>query len=153
MITHSLRRNQKYKLIDNFLNFWLCFIYRYRTAIEIENFTYVKKIIKRDYATYCGPLLERFFKQLLAESGEFNQIGSYWEKDNRNEIDIIAINDMEKRIVIAETKLNKARINIKELALRAQSLLTYYPNYAPTFLALSIEDTLDIKELLKKALN
>jgi len=30
-----------------------------------------------------------------------------------NEIDVVAINDMEKRIVIAETKLNKSKIKFK----------------------------------------
>ncbi|TAK76524.1 MAG: ATPase, partial [Gammaproteobacteria bacterium] len=75
-------RNQKYKIVDSFLTFWFRFIYRYRSAIEIENFHYIETIIHRDYSSYCGPLLERFFQQLLAETGEFNQIGSYWEKDN-----------------------------------------------------------------------
>ena len=137
-------RNQKYKIVDNFLNFWFCFVYRYRSAIEIENFSYVKNILKRDYATYCGPLLERFFRQLLAETGQFNQIGSYWEKNNQNEIDIVAINDMEKRIVIIETKLNKAKINLKQLTYKAQNLLAHYPGYTPSFLALSVEDALDL---------
>lgn len=141
-------RNQKYKIVDNFLNFWFRFIYRYRTAIEIENFTYIKKIIKRDYASYCGPLLERFFQQLLAETGRFNEIGSYWEKNNQNEIDIVAINGMEKRILIAETKLNKSKISLKTLTERAQSLLKHYPDYIPIFLALSIEDAVVLKDLL-----
>lgn len=66
-------KNQKYKIIDNLLNFRFRFIYRHRTAIEIENFSYVKKIIKRDYPTYCGIILERFFHQLLAETGPICQ--------------------------------------------------------------------------------
>ena len=144
-------RNQKYKIVDNFLNFWFRFIYRYRTAIEIENFAYVKTVVKRDYASYSGPLLERFFHQLLAETGRFNQIGSYWESDNRNEIDIVAINDMEKKILIAETKLKKSKIDLKILKDRAQSLLRHYPDYTPTFLALSVEDAPFIKQLLDNA--
>jgi len=141
-------KNQKYKIIDNFLNFWFRFIYRHRTAIEIENFAYIKNIIERDYTTYSGPILERFFQGLLAETGRFNQIGSYWEKDNQNEIDIVAVNDMEKKILIAETKLNKSRISLKNLKLKSISLLKYYPGYIPTFLTLSIEDVFGIENLL-----
>jgi AAA+ ATPase superfamily predicted ATPase len=133
-------RQQKYKIVDNFLNFWFRFIYRYRTAIEIENFSYIKQIIKRDYSTYCGPLLERFFQKLLAETGQYNQIGSYWEKDNRNEIDVVALNDLEKKILIAETKLNPSKINLTNLSARAESLLAYYSDYTPTFLGLTIGD-------------
>jgi uncharacterized protein len=141
-------RNQKYKIIDNFLNFWFRFIYRYRTAIEIENFTYVKNMIKRDYKSYCGPFLERFFQQRLAETGKFNQIGSYWEKGNQNEIDVVAINDLEKHIVIAETKLNKSKISLEKLQKKSESLLRYYPDYTPTFLSLSVEDVLRVEHLL-----
>lgn len=136
-------RNQKYKIIDNFINFWFRFIYRYRTAIEIENFSYVRSMIQQDYTTYCGPVLERFFHKILAETGQFNQIGSYWEKGNSNEIDIVAINDQEKKIVLIETKLNKSKINLKKLQARAENLLQQYQGYAPTLLGLSIQDTLN----------
>lgn len=74
-------RNQKYKILDNFLNFWFCFIYRNLTAIEIENFSYVKRLINRDYSNYCSPMLERFFRQLLAETGRFNKIGLIGRKE------------------------------------------------------------------------
>ncbi|HQW57417.1 MAG TPA: DUF234 domain-containing protein [Gammaproteobacteria bacterium] len=133
-------KNQKFKITDNFLNFWFRFIYRHQTAIEIDNFSYIKKIIKRDYSTYCGPILERFFQNLLAETRQFNRIGSYWEKGNQNEINIVAINDMEKKILIGETKLNKSKISLKTLRVRAEPLLKEFPNYTPTFLPLSIED-------------
>ncbi|OGT66076.1 MAG: ATPase, partial [Gammaproteobacteria bacterium RIFCSPHIGHO2_12_FULL_45_9] len=143
-------KNQKYKIVDNFLNFWFRFIYRHRTAIEIENFSYVKKIVRRDYSTYCGIILERFFHQLLAETGHFNQIGSYWEKDNQNELDVVAINDMEKRIIIAEIKLNKAKINMNTLASRAAPLLERYPLYMPTLLALGLEDIPVLEDILSE---
>lgn len=139
-------RKQKYKIIDNFLNFWFCFIHRYWSAIEMENFAYVKKIIKRDYSSYCGPILERFFQQLLSDTGQYNQIGSYWEKDNRNEIDIVAINDLEKQILLVETKINKSKINLKTLERNSEALLKNYPGYQPTFKGLSIEDSVKFIE-------
>ncbi len=141
-------KTQKYKIADNFLNFWFRFIYRHRTAIEIENFSYVKKMVKRDYSTYCGMILERFFHQIFAETGYFNQIGSYWEKDNQNELDVVAINDMEKRILIAEIKLNKSKINMKILVARAAPLMERYPDYTPTILALGLEDIPIIEDIL-----
>ncbi|MGD0466144.1 MAG: ATP-binding protein [Gammaproteobacteria bacterium] len=136
-------KNQKYKIIDNFLNFWFRFIYHYRTAIELENFNFIKTMIKQDYTNYAGRILEHFFKQLLAETSQFNQIGSYWEKHNNNEIDIVAINDLEKTILIAETKLNKSKISLNKLAIKAQNLLLDYPGYKAKFLALSIEDVVN----------
>jgi len=106
----------------------------------MQNFAYVKEIIERDYSSYCGPQLENFFQKLLAETGQFNQIGSYWERDNKGEIDIVAINDRKKTILIAETKLNKSKINMNILEKKAQSLLRHYSGYTPTFMALGLED-------------
>lgn len=140
-------RNQKYKISDNFLNFWFRFIYKHQTAIEIENFSYIKKIIQRDFATYSGPVLEKFFHKLLAETEQFNQIGSYWEKNNQNEIDIVAINDLEKKLLIAEVKLNKSRINLNILKGKAKNLLQDYSGYDVSFRALSLEDVEKINEI------
>ena len=47
---------------------------------------------------------------------------------------------MEKKILIGETKLNKSKISLKTLRVRAEPLLKEFPNYTPTFLPLSIED-------------
>ena len=138
-------RRQKYKIADNFLNFWFRFLYRYRTALEIENFTYVKSMIKRDYSTYSGPLLEQFFQQLIAQTGQFNEVGSYWEKGHQNEIDVVAINEAERILVLAEVKLKKSKIRLDVLEQKAQKLLPHYPGYKPIFLGWGLEDVTDFK--------
>ena len=134
-------RTQKYKIIDNFINFWFRYIYSNRSAIEAGNFEYIKNLVKNDYSNYCGRILEKYFLELLASTNLFNQIGSYWEKGNLNEIDIVAINDAEKKIVIAEVKLNMAKISLGLLQEKAKNLLRSYPNYKPEFIALSLDDS------------
>ncbi len=130
----------KYVLQDNFLRFWFRFIHRNWSAVEVGNFEYIRQAIRRDYQTYCGRLLEQFFHTLFAATGRFNRIGSYWEKKNLNEIDLVAINDLEKTIVIAEVKLNKNRINLKLLRNKSERLRTSYPGYIPEWLGLGVED-------------
>jgi AAA+ ATPase superfamily predicted ATPase len=136
-------RMQKYRITDNFLNFWFRFIYRHRSAVETGNFDYVKQIINRDYGVFSGRGLEIFFRQLFADSHRYNRIGSYWERGNQNEIDLVAIKDMEKKIVIAEIKLNKSKIRIEGLKMKSRGLLAAYPRYTPEWLALSLEDAKD----------
>jgi AAA+ ATPase superfamily predicted ATPase len=136
-------RTQKYKIRDNFLNFWFRFIYRNRSAIETGNFQYVRDIINRDYASYSGVILERCFHELLADTGKFNQIGSYWERGNLNEIDLVAINDMKKIIVLADIKLNKSKLNIGVVKDKAKELLSFYPGYQVEWAGLSIENIAD----------
>ena len=136
-------RIQKYRITDNFLNFWFRFIYRNRSAVETGNFAYVREVIQRDYSVYCGLLLEKCFHELLAESGNYNRIGSYWERGNQNEIDLVAVNDMKKTITIADIKLNKSKLRVAELKHRAQGLLASYPRYQPEWLGLSVENMAD----------
>ncbi|MBI2437739.1 MAG: ATP-binding protein, partial [Lentisphaerae bacterium] len=136
-------RLQKYRITDNFLNFWFRFIYRNRSAIETGNFAYVREVIQRDYSGHCGLLLEKCFHELLAETGNYNRIGSYWERGNQNEIDLVALNDMKKTIAIADIKLNKSKLSGEKLKHRAQGLIASYPRHHPEWLGLSVENIAD----------
>jgi len=136
-------RMQKYKIIDNFLNFWFRFVYRHRSAVETSNFGYIRQIIDRDYAVFSGLVLEKFFHQLFADSHRYNRIGSYWEKGNQNEIDLVAVDDLSNTITIAEIKLDKSKIRLEKLKHKSQRLLLNYKGYTPQYLALSLEDAAD----------
>jgi AAA+ ATPase superfamily predicted ATPase len=131
---------QKYKLIDNFLNFWFRFIYKNFSTIENENFDYVRKIIDRDFSTYSGMMLEKFYHELFWASKKYNKIGSYWEKGNKNEIDLVAINDMDKTCVIADIKLNKTKLNLPLLKQKSKGLIAEYSGYDIQWIGLSLSD-------------
>lgn len=133
-------RTLKYEIIDNFFNFWFRFIYKYRSAIEIENYAYVKKIVLRDYATYSGKFLEKYFVEQLKLSYDYSNIGSYWERGNQNEIDIVAVNDEKKTMLIAEVKRNPQKINLKGLEEKASKLMEKYKKYEYEFRGYSLED-------------
>ena len=133
-------RAVKYHISDNFLNFWFRFIYKYKSAIEIENLDYVKNIFKRDYNVYSGKILERYFTEKLKSEGNYSVIGNYWEKGNKNEIDIVAINDDEKRIELYEIKRNRTNINLNDLILRSSNLIKKLPDYTPEYKGLSLDD-------------
>lgn len=136
------RRLQKYAITDNFLNFWFRFIFSNRSAAETGNFGYIREIISRDYSTYAGRVLERYYQQLFAETGRYNKIGSYWEKGNKNEIDLVAVNDMKKSITIADVKLTASRIDLEALKSKTAALLRDYKGYKPQFVGLSLEDAI-----------
>lgn len=133
-------RFQKYRIIDNFLNFWFRFIYRNRSATETGNFQYIKDVIKCDYTTYAGRILERFYHDLFAQTHRYNRIGSYWEKGNQNEIDLVAVNDMKKEVVVADVKMDKERTDLEMLKQKAKRLITAYPQYKFQWLGLGLRD-------------
>jgi len=133
-------RTVKYEIIDNFFNFWFRFIYKYRSAIELENYEYVKNIVKRDYETYSGLFLERYFQEKLRLSYEYSAIGNYWERGNQNEIDIVAINEDEKRMLIGEVKRNPKKIDLYKVEQKALKLTAKYSKYAVEYKAFSLKD-------------
>ncbi|WP_196221183.1 ATP-binding protein [Sansalvadorimonas verongulae] len=137
----------RYRIADAFLAFWFRFIYSNRSAIEIKNFAFVQKVIERDYPTWSGLWLEELIRQLLADTGHYNTIGSYWERGNQNEIDIVAINDLEKTVLIGEVKRNPANIRISKLKDKAQRLSQQLRQYEITYKGFSLDD---IPELLKQ---
>jgi len=133
-------RNQKYLIEDNFLNFWFRFIYKYRSSVEIENYDYIKKIIDRDFRMFSGPMLEKYFIEKLKFSKEFSDIGSYWERGNANEIDIVAVNKMEKKMLIAEVKINPKKIDIDILKEKAKNLILGFHGWNIEYKGFSMDD-------------
>ena len=94
------------------MRFWFRYFQKYQSLIQIRNFKGLATIIKNDYATYSGWMLEDYFKQKMMESGGFQNIGSWWEsKGNANEIDIVGIYLFEKKALVAEVK--RQRKNFK----------------------------------------
>lgn len=121
--------------------FWFRFIYKNRSAIEIQNFEYVKNIIKRDFSVFSGKFLERYFKDKFSISGNYSQIGTYWDKTSNNEIDIVAINENEKVAHFYEIKLNKERIDLEVLKHKAKKLIdSELYGYKIDYFGLSVVD-------------
>ena len=133
-------RSNKYLIQDNFLNLWFRFIYKYRSAVEIGNIEYIRDIVDRDYETFTGLVLEKYFRAKMIDSKQFSEIKSYWDRKGENKIDIVAVNDYEKKMVICEVKRNKSKISIPLLQHKAADIVKKYPKYDIQYLALSLED-------------
>jgi AAA+ ATPase superfamily predicted ATPase len=133
-------RTQKYQIRDNFLNFWFRFIFKYKSAVEIQNFKYLKSIVDRDFDMYSGRLLEKYFIEKLSRQNEYSEIGTYWEKGNQNEIDIVAVDKLNRKVLFVDVKLQKKNINIELLKLKSQKLLHHFSNYSVEYKGLSLED-------------
>jgi AAA+ ATPase superfamily predicted ATPase len=131
---------QKYEIVDNFLAFWFRFIYKYRTIVEAEGYERLKAIVHRDFATFKGKFLEKLFIDLLKEQQCYTHIGNYWERGNKNEIDIVAIDEMDKKILLCEVKLSAKRLNHAELVAKSVNILKKYKGYEVEYRLLSVED-------------
>lgn len=133
-------RTVKYFIENNFLNFWFRFIFKYRSSIEAGNLMYIRDIVMRDYTVYSGRILEKYFTQMIKLQMKYNIIGNYWERNNQNEIDIVAINEVEKVALIAEVKRNPQKISLNELEIKASKIKTILKGYKFIFKGYSLDD-------------
>lgn len=139
-------RNVRYYLDDNFLGFWFRFIYKYSSAVEIGNMDYVREKINADYETYSGFVLEKWFRQSYSETGEYNIVTNYWKKGTGGapgedqEIDLVAVNETDRSIVIGECKRNPDKIKMNVLQEKASAIISHHKGWETEFVGLSLEN-------------
>ena len=133
-------RNTRWTIGDNFLRFWFRFIYPNQTLIEMGKFDLLKLYITNNYEQYSGLLLEKYFRQKFAEEETITAIGNFWDKNGENEIDLIALNDFDKRATIAEIKRNPKKINLQALAIKTAAVQKQLAKYEISLKVLSLSD-------------
>lgn len=112
------RQNGKvtaYEIRDNFLRFWFRFIYPYQSLIERNLFSLLHGNITKNYEGFTGRTLERYFQDRVMETGQFTQVGNWWDRKGENEIDLIAINEFDRTGIAAEIKRNVHKISMTKL--------------------------------------
>ena len=143
IFTKSSTKNVKYQIEDNFIMFWFRFIYKYSSMIEIGAYEQLRKIIERDFSSFSGHMLEKYFRENAQISQAYTSIGNYWDRKGETEIDFIAVNEIEKSIDFAEIKRQKNNVSIEKLRQKAAEFLIQNPqfnSYKKDFYAWSLED-------------
>jgi hypothetical protein len=114
-------RKGRYYVADNFVTFWFRYIYPNLSAIEEGAFDITE--IRQNYSQYLGLVFEKVAKQFLVELNrhgglpfKFSRIGRWWHKSE--EIDLVALNEREKRALFVEVKWRKLNGNEVERLLK-----------------------------------
>ena len=128
---------------DNFFTFWFRFIYKYSYMLEIENYGSVKTIIDRDYETFSGLMLERWFRRVLIEQQAYTRIGGWWDRKGENEIDIVAENELDDTATFFEVKRKAENVSMEILEAKAAVFLRAtgeFKGYSLSYKGLSMAD-------------
>ncbi|ASJ16447.1 hypothetical protein A3L04_04840 [Thermococcus chitonophagus] len=104
-------RNRRYYISDLYFTFWFRFVYPNKT--QLLEFGYIEDF-EQEYNRYLGFVFERVGKEFLIEAGKkdmlpfkITNVGKWWKKNE--EIDIIGINEKEKKVLFVEVKWEKLR--------------------------------------------
>lgn len=133
-------RNSRWQLDDCFLRFWFRFILRNQALVEMERNDLLLEIVERGYEQYSGLVLEQYFRQKWMEEERVTLVGNYWDRKGVNEIDMIAINEIDKKAVVAEVKRQRKMLNSSELAGKVSTISKKLAKYEVRQIGLTMED-------------
>ena len=111
-----------YEITDPFLRFWFRFICPYQAMIESGQLKLLRDNINAHYEQFTGRTLERYFQAQLMETGAYTQVGNWWDKKGDNEIDVVALNELDHAGLIAEVKRNERKLSMTKLEEKAGNL-------------------------------
>lgn len=140
MFSKPESRKARWSLNDNYLRFWFRFIYPNQSLIEMGKYDLLREFIGKNYDQYSGFTLEKYFRAKMAEEERITAIGSYWDSKGENEIDLIALNDLDKTAIVAEVKRNPKKIDMALLQAKADSIKKELVKYKVELRGLSMND-------------
>lgn len=119
----SNSRKVRYTLCDNFLTLWFRFFFKYQAFVENGALKQLARLIERDINMLEDFILERYFERKLRETGDYTRIGRYWDRKGENEIDLIAVNEIDKVAWVYEVKRNANKYDEAILRAKVDNLL------------------------------
>lgn len=98
----------RYILKDNFLRFFFRFIFRSSSQYELGNYEGITRKVRDEWNSLRGIAFEDVARDHLRKTllPEYSRMGRYWDRKG-NEIDIVAIDEAKKRMMLIEVKARK----------------------------------------------
>ena len=130
----------KYYIDDCFLMFWFRFVESNRSLVELGKLDLLEEVIRKEYVQFSGLVLEKYFRQLYGEKERVTEVSHWWDSQGKNEIDLIALERLDRRATVAEVKRNPERYKSKELEEKYEHIKTHLRGYKVELRGLSMED-------------
>ncbi len=119
-------KKTRYAINDCFLTFWFRFFYKYQALVENKALKALGEIIRRDYSGVSGLMMERYFMKKFREEGRYI-VGKWWDRKGDNEIDLIAVDLIEKEAWVYELKKQGYRYKEEVLRKKVDNMLELTP--------------------------
>lgn len=149
----------RYYIKDPALRFWFRYIFRNQSLIEIGDERGLTEKIMNDLPTLMGRTFEELVMELLIKRNngdvipfKFVKIGGFWTRKGDIEIDIVALNEEEGKILIGECKLKGSKFkqtDVQRLKEKAEYIKWRTSNRKEYYVLFSMDA---ISEAQKKSL-
>lgn len=130
----------KFYIDDCFLNFWFRFIESNRSLVELGKLDMLEETIRNEYTQFSGLVLEKYFRQLYGEKERVTEVSHWWDNRGENEIDLIALQRLDRRATVAEVKRNPQKYDDKALARKYEQIKKHLKGYQVSLIGLSMAD-------------
>ena len=127
LFDESVAKNGHWQIDDCFFRFWFRFVFKYRYLIELGRFDRLLDIATRDFDTFSGYALERYFRWKFESEGRYTRMGGWWDRKGENEIDLVCEDEERNALDLYEVKRDARRINLGALASRRDAFLAKNP--------------------------
>lgn len=108
--------------------------------MELGKYDLLEELIRNEYPRYSGGVLEKYFRQLYGERERVTEVSHWWDVRGENEIDLIAIERMDKRATVAEVKRNPKKYDPEALRKKYEFVKKHFRGYDVELCGLSLED-------------
>ena len=107
-----------------------------RSLVEMGKMDFSKK----SFITVMLNLVVGCLNAISVEKERTTEVGRWWNTRSEDEIDMIAIERLDKRVTVAEVKRNANKINIAATKERLANIRSHFRGYEIIFIPLSLED-------------
>ena len=130
----------RFYIDDCFLMFWFRFIESNRPLVELGKFDLLAELIYKEYPQYSGMVLEKYFRQLYGEQERVTDVAAWWDSQGENEIDLIALQRLDRKATVAEVKRNARKYIPALLEQKYQHIKSHLRGYQVELRGLSMDD-------------
>ena len=117
-----------YQIDDCFFRFWFRFVFGYSDMIELKRTDRLLEIVRRDFNSFAGYALERYFRWLFMEDGRYVKITGWWDRKGENEIDLVCENAQDGRLDFYEVKMDEQRLDLDALKRKVEVFFVKNPS-------------------------
>lgn len=102
-------KNCHYQIEDCFFRFWFRFVVGHQDLIELNQFDELRKIVSRDFDSFSGYALERYFHWKFMAERKYVKLGAWWDRRGENEIDLVCERPGRGELEFFEIKRDEKR--------------------------------------------